>query len=173
MDLVEIVSLGERLGYEGQDLQEFVKAEQKLEREERLAQREERQQEIKRAHEIEMAPLPLVAGPSTMDPFVLIGAQLRAQDTPSVNQGARPAISTKQTMQSTQRYGTLPYITGPLIQHPCRLRHPCHTLRIRHPCRLRHPCCMLPCLLCQQGLLYQWVIMVRAISSPLCLTIIG
>ena len=64
MDLVEIVSLGERLGYEGQDLQEFVKAErvkqetilaQKLEREERLAQREERQQEIKRAHEIEIA----------------------------------------------------------------------------------------------------------------------
>ena len=56
------------------------------------------------------APLPL-AGPSTMEPFVPIRAQLGAQDTPSViqgaqdtpsvNQGARPAISTEQTMQST------------------------------------------------------------------------
>ena len=45
--------------------------------------------------------------------------------------------------------------------------------RIRHPCPLRHPCCTLPCLLCQQGLLCQWVIMVRAISSLLCLTPIG
>ena len=58
-------------------------------------------------------------------------------------------------------------ILHPAIRHPCRLRHPCRTLRIRHPCR------MLPCLLCQQGLLYQWVIMVRAISSLLCLTPIG
>ena len=64
------------------------------------------------------APLPLVAGPSTMDPFVPIGAQLGAQDTPSVNQGARPAISTEQTMQSTQRYGTLPYVTGPPYTAP-------------------------------------------------------
>ena len=75
-------------------------------------------------------------GPSTMEPFVPIRAQLGAQDmpsviqgaqdTPSVNQGARPAISTEQTMQSTQRYGTLPYVLG----------------------RLRHPCRTVPCLLC-------------------------
>ena len=70
------------------------------------------------------APLTL-AGPSTMEPFVPIRAQLGAQDTPSViqgaqdtpgvNQGARPAISTEQTMQSTQRYtwySTLPYVSG-------------------------------------------------------------
>ena len=112
------------------------------------------------------APLPLTAGPSTMEPIVPIGAQLGAQDMPSVIQGARPAISTEQTMQSTQRYGSR---TSPArrIRHPCRLRHPCRTLRTRHPC------CMLPCLLCQQGLLYQWVIMVRAISSLLCLTLTG
>ena len=42
------------------------------------------------------------------------------------------------------------------IRHPCHLRHPCRSLRIRHPCRLQHPCRMLPCLLCQQGLLSQW-----------------
>ena len=41
-----------------------------------------------------------------------------AQDTPSVNQGARPAISTEQTMQSTQRYGTLPYVSGPPYTAP-------------------------------------------------------
>ena len=39
------------------------------------------------------------------------------------------------------------------------------------------PCRMLPrmllCLLCQQGLLYQWVIMVRAVRSLLRLTLIG
>ena len=68
------------------------------------------------------APLPL-AGPSTMEPIVPIFALLGAQDTPSViqgaqdtpsgNQGARPAIITEQTMQSTQRYGTLPYVSGP------------------------------------------------------------
>ena len=61
------------------------------------------------------APLPLVAGPSTMEP---IGAQLGAQDTPSVIQGARPAISTEQTMQSTQRCGTLPYVSGPPYTSP-------------------------------------------------------
>ena len=61
----------------------------------------------------------------------------------------------------TARYSTLPYVSGRHIRHPCR------TLRIRHGCR------MLPCLLCQQGLFYQWVIMVRAISSLLCLTLIG
>ena len=64
------------------------------------------------------APLPLVAGPSTMDSFVPIGAELGAQDMPSVNQGARLVISTEQTMQSTQRYGTLPYVTGPPYTAP-------------------------------------------------------
>ena len=64
------------------------------------------------------APLLLVAGPSTMDSFVPVGAQLGGQDTASVNQGARPAISTEQTMQSTQRYGTLPYVTGPPYTAP-------------------------------------------------------
>ena len=73
------------------------------------------------------APLPL-AGPSTMEPIVPIRAQLGAQDTPSViqgaqdtpnvNQGARPAINTEQTMQSSQRYGTLPYVTGPPYTAP-------------------------------------------------------
>ena len=41
---------------------------------------------------------------------------------------------------------------------------PCRTSPVRsiqHPCRPLHPCRMLLCLLCQQGLLYQWVIMVR------------
>ena len=64
------------------------------------------------------APLPLTAGPSTMEPIVPIGAQLGAQDMPSVIQGARPAISTEQTMQSTQRYGTLPYVSGPPYTAP-------------------------------------------------------
>ena len=59
------------------------------------------------------APLPLTAGPSTMEPIVPIVAPLVAQDTPSVIQGARPVVSTGQTMQSTQRYGTLPYVSGP------------------------------------------------------------
>ena len=79
------------------------------------------------------APLPL-AGPSTMEPFVPIRAQLGAQDTPSViqgaqdtpsvNQGARPAISTEQTMQSTQRYGTLPYVSGTPYTAPQPSRAP-------------------------------------------------
>ena len=94
-------------------------------------------------------PLPLTAGPSTIEPIVPIVAPLGAQDTPSVIQRARPVVSTEQTMQSTAVYGPLPY------------------------CRIRHPCRMLPCLLCQQGLLNQWVIMVRAISSLFCLTPIG
>ena len=61
------------------------------------------------------APL-LLAGPSTMEPIVPIGAQLGAQDMPSVIQGARPVVSTEKTMQSTQGYGTLPYAayTAPL-----------------------------------------------------------
>ena len=65
----------------------------------------------------------LTPGPSTMEPIVPIVAQVVAQDTPSVNQGARPALSTEQTVQSTQRYGNLPYF---------RVRHPCRTL----PCLL-------------------------------------
>ena len=63
------------------------------------------------------APLPLIAGTSTMEPIFPIGAQ-RAQETPNVIQGARPAISTEQTMQSTQRYGTLPYVSGPPYTAP-------------------------------------------------------
>ena len=61
------------------------------------------------------APLPLTAGPSTIEPIVPIVAPLGAQDTPSVIQRARPVISTEQTMQSTAVYGPLPY---------CRIRHP-------------------------------------------------
>ena len=105
------------------------------------------------------APLQ-VAGPSTMEPIVV---QL-GQDTPSVIQGVRPDVRIAQTAQSTQRYGTLPYIPGPQYTAPL-------------PSTLWHPCCTLPrmplCLLCQQGLLYQWVIMVRAVNSLLCLTLIG
>ena len=41
------------------------------------------------------APLQL-AGPSTMEPIVPIGVQL-GQDTPSVNQGARPDVTIEQT----------------------------------------------------------------------------
>ena len=63
------------------------------------------------------APLPL-AGPSTMEPIVPINVQLVAQDTPSVVQGARPGVSIEQTMQSTQRYGTLPYISCPPYTAP-------------------------------------------------------
>ena len=63
------------------------------------------------------APLQL-AGPSTMEPIVPINVQLVAEDTPSVIQGARPGVSTEQTMQSTQRYGTLPYISGPPYTAP-------------------------------------------------------
>ena len=54
------------------------------------------------------------AGPSTMEPIVI---QL-GQDTPSVFQGARPDVGTEQTAQSTQRYGTLPYIPGPQYTAP-------------------------------------------------------
>ena len=53
------------------------------------------------------APLQ-VAGPSTMEPIV----EQLGQDTPSVIQGARPDVRIEQTAQSTQRYGTLPYIPG-------------------------------------------------------------
>ena len=60
-----------------------------------------------------MAPLQ-VAGPSTMEPFV----EQLGQDTPSVIQGARPDVRIEQTAQSTQRYGTLPYIPGPQYTAP-------------------------------------------------------
>ena len=62
------------------------------------------------------APLQL-AGPSTMEPIVPIGVQL-GQDTPSVIQGARPDVRIEQTVQSTQRYGTLPYTPGPQYMAP-------------------------------------------------------
>ena len=115
------------------------------------------------------APLPL-AGPSTMpmEPIVPIRAQLGAQDTPSViqgaqdtprvNQGARPAISNEQTMQSTQRYGALSYVSGLPYTAPL-------------PSTAPLPYTAMPAMLA--GLLTQWVFMVRAISSLLCLTLIG
>ena len=80
------------------------------------------------------APLPLTAGPSTIEPIAPIVVQLGAQDTPSVIQGARPVVSTEQTMQPAQRYGMCRMSPARRIQHPCRLRHPCRTLLLRHPC---------------------------------------
>ena len=62
------------------------------------------------------APLQ-VAGPSTMEPIVPISVQL-GQDMPSVIQGARPDVRIEQTVQSTQRYGTPPYISGPPYMAP-------------------------------------------------------
>ena len=59
------------------------------------------------------APLQ-VAGPSTMEPIV----EQLGQDMPSVIQGARPDVRIEQTVQSTQRYGTLPYIPGPQYTAP-------------------------------------------------------
>ena len=47
------------------------------------------------------APLPLTAGPSTIEPIVPIVAPLGAHDTPSVIQRARLVSRTEQTMQST------------------------------------------------------------------------
>ena len=64
------------------------------------------------------ATLPLTAGPSTMESIIPIVAQLQAQDTPSVIQGARPVVSTERTVQSTQGYGTLPYLSGPPYMAP-------------------------------------------------------
>ena len=61
---------------------------------------------------------PQLAGPSTMEPIVPIDVQLVAQDTPSVIQEAKPGVSNEQTMQSTQRYGTLPYVPGPPYTAP-------------------------------------------------------
>ena len=49
-----------------------------------------------------------------MEPIVV---QL-GQDTSSVLQGARPDVGIEQTAQSTQRYGTLPYIPGPQYTAP-------------------------------------------------------
>ena len=59
------------------------------------------------------APLQ-VAGPSTIEPIV----EQLGQETPSVIQGARPDVRIEQTAQSTQRYGTLPYIPGPQYTAP-------------------------------------------------------
>ena len=64
------------------------------------------------------APLPLTAGPSTIEPIAPIVVQLGAQDTPSVIQGARPVVSTEQTMQPTQRYGMCRMSPARRIQHP-------------------------------------------------------
>ena len=64
------------------------------------------------------ASLPLTARPSTMEFIIPIVAQLEAQDMPSVIQGARPVVSTEQTMQSTHGYGTLPYLSGPPFTAP-------------------------------------------------------
>ena len=63
------------------------------------------------------APLQL-AEPSTMEPIVPINVQLVTLDMPSVIQGAKPGVSNEQTMQSTQRYGTLPYVPGPPYTPP-------------------------------------------------------
>ena len=60
-----------------------------------------------------MAPLQ-VAGPSTMEPIV----EQLGQDTPSVILGAGPDVRIEQTAQSTQRYGTMPYIPGPQYMAP-------------------------------------------------------
>ena len=104
---------------------------------------------------VNMAPA-MPAEPSTIEPIVPIVAPLGAQGKPSVIQRARPVVSTEQTIQSTAVYGTLLY-ASPAMPYTA----------------LRHPCRTLPCLLCQQGLLTQWIIMVRAISSLLCLTPVG
>ena len=109
------------------------------------------------------------AGQSSTEPLVPIVVQIEAQDTPSVIQGARPIISAVQTMQPAQVYGTLKYYSGPPYTAPLPSTAPLPYSAYTAPCRLF----MLPCLLCQLGLLYQWVIMVRAISSLLCLTLIG
>ena len=63
------------------------------------------------------APLQL-AGPSTMEHIVPINVQLVTLDTPSVIQGTKPGVSDEQTMQSTQKYATLPYVPGPTYTAP-------------------------------------------------------
>ena len=106
--------------------------------------------------------LPLMAGPSTpstIEPIVPIVVLL-----------TRPGLLGRllylfkrpgQSLALNKRQCSL----LPLLIRPCRIRlRPCHIW----PCCLR-PCHTLPCLLlCQQ-----WVIMVRAISSLLCLIPIG
>ena len=60
------------------------------------------------------APLPLTAGPGTMEAIVPIVGALG--DMPSAiqrDQRARPVVSIEQTIQSIPGYGTLPYISGP------------------------------------------------------------
>ena len=53
-----------------------------------------------------------------MESVVPIVANVIVQDTPNVIQGTRPAIHNEQTMQSTERFGTLPYISGPPYTAP-------------------------------------------------------
>ena len=106
------------------------------------------------------APLQ-VAGPSTMEPTVPIGEQL-GQDTPSVIQGARPDVRIEQTAQSTQKYGTLSYIPGPQYTAPLPCTAP-----------LTYAAPYVPMSARLQYLPYPWVTMVRAVSSLLCLTLVG
>ena len=105
------------------------------------------------------APLQ-VAGPSTMEPIVPFGVQL-GQDTPSVNQGARPNVRIEQTAQSTQRYGTLPYIPGPQYTAPL----PCTA-----PLQYAAPYVSMLAMSARPAL--SMGIMVRAVSSLLCQTLI-
>ena len=58
------------------------------------------------------APLTPVTGSSTMDSLNPIGANLGAQDTPSVSLGVFPAICTAQPIVVTQRYATMPHISS-------------------------------------------------------------
>ena len=106
-----------------------------------------------------MAPLQ-VAGPSTMKPIVPLGYNWVRTRPVSIKVPDRMLELSR--LRSLLR-GTAPCRTFPVrsIRHPCRVLHPCNTLPL-----------MFLCLLCQQGLLYQWVIMVRAVSSLLCQTLI-
>ena len=83
------------------------------------------------------APLPLTAGPSTIEPINPIVAPLGAQDMPSVIQRARPVVSTEQTMQSTPGYGTLPYTAPPchtaVYGTPALRCHACLSARLSYP----------------------------------------
>ena len=106
------------------------------------------------------APLQ-VAGPSTMEPlFPLVNNWVR---THPVSFKVPDRMLELSRLRSLLR-GTSPCRTFLVrsIRHPCRVPHPCRTLRLT-----------FLCLLCQLGLLCQWVIMVRAISSLLCLTLVG
>ena len=92
------------------------------------------------------ATLPLTAGPSTMESIIPIVTQLQAQDTPSVIQRARPAVSAEQIMQSTLGYGTLPYLSGPPYTAPLPSMAPLLYAAYTAPLPSTHPCHMLPCL---------------------------